>query len=163
MSLPTSAARVKWEAGGLIPSLPEPGPFSDCALSARRRAEVRTQESAMTITLPLDTLATFAFEHPWPAATLTLLIGVVCPAIWSTHCWRRRAAMEVIRALCDTCTAVAAIFSRHHRGAQDRQAAAGHGDQAGGDTVNHRRPGHGGLPGGWDRPGAEHPGAVRYP
>lgn len=63
----------------------------------------------MTITLSLDAIAAFVTEHPWPAVTLVFLLGVILPAIWSTRCWRRRAAMTVIRALADTCTAVAAI------------------------------------------------------
>lgn len=65
----------------------------------------------MTITLPLDQIAAFAIVHPWPTVTLVFLFGVVLPAIWSTRCWRRRAAMVVIRALVDTCTAVAAMVT----------------------------------------------------
>lgn len=63
----------------------------------------------MTITLPLDPIAAFATEHPCATVTLIFLMGIVLPAIWSTHCWRRRAAMAVIRALVDICVAVAAI------------------------------------------------------
>lgn len=65
----------------------------------------------MTTTPPLDPIAAFITEHPWPTVALVFLIGVALPAIWSTHCWRRRAAMAVIRALVDTCTAVATIVT----------------------------------------------------
>lgn len=56
----------------------------------------------MTITLPLDPIAAFATEHPWPMVTLMFLIGVVLPAIWSTRPWRRRAAMAVMRMILGT-------------------------------------------------------------
>ncbi|MBV9011214.1 MAG: hypothetical protein JO272_04055 [Pseudonocardiales bacterium] len=55
----------------------------------------------MTITLPLDPIAAFATEHPWPIVTLVFLVGVILPAIWSTRPWRRRAAMAVMRMLLD--------------------------------------------------------------
>jgi hypothetical protein len=72
----------------------------------------------MTITLSLNPIAAFATEHPWPTVALVFLIGVVFPSIWSTRCWRRRAAIAVIR---DTCMAVAAVVtsvvdSPHARG-----------------------------------------------
>jgi hypothetical protein len=69
----------------------------------------------MTITVPLDPIAAFATEHPWPTVTLVFLIGIVLPAAWSTRRRRRRAAMAVIQALVDTCTAVAAAIRGSRR------------------------------------------------
>lgn len=66
----------------------------------------------MTITLPLDPIAAFATEHPWPAVTLVFFLGVVLPAIWSTRSWRRHAAMAVIQIIVDACATVAAIATR---------------------------------------------------
>ena len=59
--------------------------------------------------------ATFITEHPWPTVALVFLIGVVLPAVWSTHPQRRSAAMAVIYAVLNAVTAIAAVLRAAHR------------------------------------------------
>lgn len=62
----------------------------------------------MTITLPLDPIATFLADHPWAAVALVFLLGVVLPAVWSTR--RHAAAMAVLRAILDATASVTAAL-----------------------------------------------------
>ena len=85
----------------------------------------------MTITLPLDLIAAFVTEQPWPTVALVFLVGVVLPAIWSRRRFRRRAAMTVIRALLNTCRAVAAVAADVVDSPRQVAPRGGHADRSG--------------------------------
>lgn len=67
----------------------------------------------MSITVPLDRVAIFLAQHPWPAIALVFLLGVVLPAVWSTR--RHAAAMAVLHVLLDTTANIIAALRTGRR------------------------------------------------
>jgi uncharacterized membrane protein len=60
-------------------------------------------------------IATFVNENPWSTVALVFLIGLALPAVWSTHSYRRRAAIAVIRTMVNVIVAIAVAIHDSRR------------------------------------------------
>lgn len=69
----------------------------------------------MIIPAPISNLARFAAENPWPIVALVVaivvIVGVMLPAVWSRHPWRRDAAADLTRTICDAVTRFAPRYA----------------------------------------------------
>jgi hypothetical protein len=67
-------------------------------------------------------LVGFAADNPWPIVALVIalvvIVGVMLPAVWSRHPWRRDAAADLTRAICDAVTRFAPRCRRLTAGKQ---------------------------------------------
>jgi bacteriorhodopsin len=69
----------------------------------------------MITALLLPPVTTSGAEYFWLAVVFLFLVGVVLPAVWSTHPPRRRAAMAVIQAVLDVIASITTVLHGRRR------------------------------------------------